>query len=359
MGDCHVRFRERLGVKFPLPTRPLSFLDCSDNALESLIAVGLTDLETIMCYNNQLTSLVIGDLPALTSLFCFDNALTLLNLSGIPKLVYLYCSGNPIQILVTQDGTQLTIPSLGSVVLGTLDTDVPYFIDNYGYNMNTNIVTLSVDTTQNPGFQYWVIPENISLLNGGTETDTTISFVVSETATVYPFIWNSMTLNKNTLSLNTKKTATLSVVSAMPEQDVSMVDYVWSSSDTSVVEMTGKGGQIRAKSPGVAVITCEAFGVKTSCVVTVSDPANPVTAFSLHKDLLTMSSKKTVTLSLVDILPAGATNIEGAKWFTSNSAVVDFTGAKPGQIRSLKPGTAVITCQIGNVKAYCKVTVTS
>jgi len=22
MGDCHVRFRERLGVKFPLPTRP-------------------------------------------------------------------------------------------------------------------------------------------------------------------------------------------------------------------------------------------------------------------------------------------------------------------------------------------------
>jgi len=24
MGDCHVRFRERLGVKFPLPTRPPS-----------------------------------------------------------------------------------------------------------------------------------------------------------------------------------------------------------------------------------------------------------------------------------------------------------------------------------------------
>ena len=123
--------------------------------------------------------------------------------------------------------------------------------------------------------------------------------------------------------------------------------------------MTGNGGQVKGVAAGTAVITCEIDGVTASCVVTVTDPSKPVASFSLQKEALTLAVKKTASLSPINVVPGDATNLDGAKWFTSNAGIVEFTGNPnaPGQIRAVKKGTAIITCQIGSVKVYCKVTV--
>ena len=168
----------------------------------------------------------------------------------------------------------------------------------------------------------------------------------------------SFALHKTAVSLDVGKTATFSIVSVVPSDATGMDTGLWTSSNTDVVKMTGNvPGQIRALAPGKATITYTVNGVAASCVVTVSSVDKPVTSFALHKAAVTLVKGKTATLSIVDILPAGATNVAGAKWFTSHSANVSYTGNVDGQIRALKAGRSTLTCQIGSVKAYCVVTV--
>ena len=167
----------------------------------------------------------------------------------------------------------------------------------------------------------------------------------------------SITLNKSSLKMNLGKTATLSVVSFTPEDTTDDMTPTWTSSHPQIIEMTGKGGQMRAKSGGTSTITCDVNGVTATCVVTVEIPNIPLTGFALHKSEVTLKVGKTATLSLANIVPANATIPENVKWFCNNTAVVNYTGNAPGQIRALKPGSVTITCQIGSVKAYCKVTV--
>ena len=164
-------------------------------------------------------------------------------------------------------------------------------------------------------------------------------------------------LNKSTLVLNQFKTATFTPSAFLPENTTSALVPEWSTSNPAVVTLTGNGGQIKGVAPGTATISCTIDGVVVSCVVTVVSVTVPVESFTLQKTELSMAQYKTVTLSPINISPATATNLDGAKWFTSNSEIVSFTG-NGGQVKALKRGTAVITCQIGAVKAYCKITVT-
>ena len=166
----------------------------------------------------------------------------------------------------------------------------------------------------------------------------------------------SYSLNKSALSLELYKTATLSAGSFMPVDTTSALETSWQSSDPDVVRMTGNGGQIKAVAPGIATITCTIDGIEVSCVVVVYAQNNPVTSFNLSKETLTLDRYKTATFTPLNVLPQDATNLENVKWFTSNPDVVAFTG-NGGQIKGVGKGTANITCQIGSVKVYCKVTV--
>ena len=104
-----------------------------------------------------------------------------------------------------------------------------------------------------------------------------------------------------------------------------------------------------------ATITCTIDGISSSCTVTVT-AVLPVESFSLNYGTLTLRVGEMETLSLQDIFPMNAENLANVKWFTGNANVVAFTTI-PGEIRALDKGFAMITCQIGAVKTYCRVTV--
>ena len=177
---------------------------------------------------------------------------------------------------------------------------------------------------------------------------------------VEPMLTLSFSLHKTAVKLAVGKTATLSLVNVMP--DASFLEgrtQTWSSSNDAVVKMTNHPtslGQIRAISDGVAVITCEVAGYRSSCTVTVGTGARniPVESFVLNESSLPIQVGEKVTLSICDVLPTDATNLDKAKWFNKNPDVLSGEET-PGMFTAVKAGYTTITCQIGSVKAYCKV----
>ena len=168
----------------------------------------------------------------------------------------------------------------------------------------------------------------------------------------------SFALHKSPVNLDVGKTATLSVLtsSVQPSDTTSTLEGTWSSDNTSAVVMTGKvPGQIRAVGYGIATITCEIDGVKASSVIIVSSKENPVQSFILDQSKINVGVGYEATLNPIGVTPLNASNLATVKWFTSNAEVVELNGN--GQIKALKAGYSTITCQIGEVKAYCKVTV--
>ena len=163
-------------------------------------------------------------------------------------------------------------------------------------------------------------------------------------------------LNRNTLAMNLYKTATLSMIAYAPMDSNSSLEAEWAVSDPAVLRLTGNGGQIKAVGEGVATVYCTIDGITKTCTVTVRKETVPIQSFSLKKETLNLAVYKTATLEPLNVLPLDTTELENIKWFTSNPEVVTFTG-NGGQIKALKKGTAVITCQIGSVKVYCRVTV--
>ena len=168
-----------------------------------------------------------------------------------------------------------------------------------------------------------------------------------------PVPLEEITLNKSVYALLKNKTATLSVSSFMPlDTTTDMSNIVWESSDPSIVMLTAaRPGQIRALKEGTATITCTIGDISASCEVTVSTAE--VTSFSLNETVLKVKAGGNFQLELADVLPTNATNLNAAKWFSSNSSFVGVSAT--GELQFIEKGYATITCQIGSVKAYCKV----
>ena len=170
----------------------------------------------------------------------------------------------------------------------------------------------------------------------------------------------SFSLHKTQLTMQAKKTATLSLVSVFPADTTSdMESGVWESSDPTVVVLTNnKYGQIKTIKDGVAVISCTVDGVTASCTVTVGTgyQASPITAFALQETRMTLEVGDEFVFAPTNPVPANPSNLALAKWFTNKSDVVAHTGSA-GAVKAMAPGIANITCQIGAVKAYCKVIV--
>ena len=169
---------------------------------------------------------------------------------------------------------------------------------------------------------------------------------------------STFSLHKDKVNLDIGKTATLSIPTStiQPPNTTSTMDALWSSDNPDIVTMTGKApGQIKALRYGTATITCEIDGIKAHCVVTVSSKEKPVTGFSLHLSTIAVGVGYETVLMPAEVSPIDASNIATAKWFSSNIEVIQIDTT--GKIRALKPGYSTVTCQIGTVKAYCKVTV--
>lgn len=80
---------------------------CDGNELTEIDISNNPALYTLDCNNNLLTSLDLSNLPALGELYCADNLLTELDVSENPELSWLWCPGNRLTELDVSSNTKL------------------------------------------------------------------------------------------------------------------------------------------------------------------------------------------------------------------------------------------------------------
>ena len=169
---------------------------------------------------------------------------------------------------------------------------------------------------------------------------------------------SSVTLNKSTLSMTTGGTATLTAT-VLPSNATNKT-VTWGSSDANVV--TVSDGALAAKKAGRATITVTSAAdtsKKAQCMVTVTDPAVPVTgvAVSPVSLKLQLQTGKTVTGALTaTVSPSNATD-KSVTWSSSNTAVATVNST--GRVTARAAGTATVTVKTadGGKTAACRVTV--
>ena len=159
-------------------------------------------------------------------------------------------------------------------------------------------------------------------------------------------------LNKKSVKLNPGKSTTLKVKGT--KQRVK-----WSSSNTSVAIVTGKG-KVIAKSGGTADILANIGKINFVCKVVVkgsSKPTSvlrPITGIQLSSNSIELEVKSTYTLQAT-IIPENTTDNKAVMWSSSNPNVATVTN---GVVTAYAVGTADIQARTSNgIASTCKVVV--
>ena len=166
------------------------------------------------------------------------------------------------------------------------------------------------------------------------------------TVTVNP---TSITLNKNSATVNTGKTLKLKATLAPKDTTGSVT---WTSSNKKVAVVSSKG-VVTAIKGGSTVITAQTDnGLTATCRVTVQQLVEKI---KLNKSTLTLSPNERATLTATTS-PSNAAN-KTLEWTSDNTKVAQVTNK--GVVTALLPGAATITVKnlAGDVSAVCKVTV--
>ena len=159
----------------------------------------------------------------------------------------------------------------------------------------------------------------------------------------------SVTLNKTSVTMEVGEIVALTAT--VSPADATFPEVTWETSDPSVISI--KDGYITALKEGTAVLTATAWGVSTSCTVTVKPKDIAVASVSLDKQSLEMEVGDVETL-VATVSPADATD-KTLTWSSSNSAVALVS--TDGKVVALAEGTASITVSAGGKFASCPVTV--
>lgn len=194
-----------------------------------------------------------------------------------------------------------------------------------------------------------------AVIKATSTLDPNVSATISVTVTPPLIPVSSVTLNKNTLTLETGANETL-IATVLPNNATNK-NVTWSTDNGSVatVDSTGK---VTAVSSGTATITVTSqfdSTKKDTCVVTVN---KPVTSVTLNKNTLSLEVGGSETL-IATVLPTDATN-KNVIWSTSNNSVATVNSA--GLVNAVSSGTATITATSqydGTKKDTCVVTVTA
>ena len=177
--------------------------------------------------------------------------------------------------------------------------------------------------------------------------------MVTVTKKVVPV--ESITLNKNSLTLEEDKTEKLTVTIA--PSNATNQDVIWSSNNTEVATVE-QDGTVTAVSEGTAQITVFSQAdttKKAACIVRVTKKVVPVESVTLNKTELTLEEGKTETLTAT-VLPTNASN-KTVTWTSTNPNVATVQN---GIVTAVGAGTAQITVasQADTTKtATCIVTV--
>ena len=165
----------------------------------------------------------------------------------------------------------------------------------------------------------------------------------------------SITLNADSLSLETGDTFTLKAT-VLP-QNTTDKRVTWTSSQGDIVSVDSNG-KVTAKSAGSAYIIATSVGgdvIPAICLVEVKEKVVSVTGVSLDKTSLSLKVKEKTNLNAV-VNPSNATN-KNLTWKSSNTSVATVSD---GTVTAVSTGTATITVTTsdGGYKATCKVIVT-
>ena len=159
----------------------------------------------------------------------------------------------------------------------------------------------------------------------------------------------SITLNRNTASLNTGKTLKLKATLAPSDASKALI---WTTSDKRVAVVSSKG-VVTALKGGKTTITATADnGLTAKCVVTVTQLVEKV---KLNKTKLTLSPNERATLTAT-VSPSSASH-KSIEWTSDNTKVVKVT--QKGVVTAIAAGSATVTAKnlAGDVSAQCKITV--
>lgn len=156
---------------------------------------------------------------------------------------------------------------------------------------------------------------------------------------------SKISLNKKNIKLKKGKKYSLKVTKK-PKNTTDTLQF--SSSDESIATVNAKG-QIKAISPGSAVITVISGSKKATCKISVPG----TTDITKVKASLTIRKGKSATLH-----PKVKYVSSKDKVIYSSSNKNVATVQKNGKIKAKKAGTAIITVRSGKIQKQCNVTVT-
>lgn len=186
-----------------------------------------------------------------------------------------------------------------------------------------------------------------------------IEFSIGEGSSPINRSVTGVSLNKNTLTLETGKSETLSAT--VNPTDATNKNVTWSSNNTSVATVNSSGA-VSALAAGNATITVTTVdgSFTANCAVTVQ-PASLetvyVTSVELNKNSLSLEAEKNETLT-VTINPTNATN-KNVTWSSNKPAFVSVSST--GVVTAIEVGVAIITVttEDGSFTDTCEVTVTA
>lgn len=165
-------------------------------------------------------------------------------------------------------------------------------------------------------------------------------------------------LSQNTVTIDLAKSNSVTLTAAA-EPAAANQRVRWKSSSSSVASVSSSSGKIRARKPGVAVITAasrESSDVYAECVVNVIDTRIPE-KISFEGMGASISLDRYETLQLTPVVEPSIAD-QNVRWKSSKSSVV-YVSSK-GVLTAKRGGTATITCyskRDSSVKAVLEVTV--
>jgi uncharacterized protein YjdB len=154
-------------------------------------------------------------------------------------------------------------------------------------------------------------------------TEVTVLYVKPQSVAIKP--------NSITIALND----TYQLEALTTPAKVSKPEVTWSSSDNGIVSVD-KNGLITAKSVGSATITANVDGISGTSTVTVSKDA-VITGFELVASTTEVETNKSVTLSIKNLQPSGA-SLSNIEWSVSDSDMASISVNKAN-------GTCVLTAK--------------
>lgn len=161
----------------------------------------------------------------------------------------------------------------------------------------------------------------------------------------------SITLDRTSVSLETKQTTTL--IATVSPSDATDKTVTWSTSNAEIATV-GQDGLVTAVREGRTIITASAGSKSATCEVTVKKQVIPVSSITLSRTSLSLTKGQSETLTAT-VSPADATD-KVVTWTSSDMTLVSVD--QNGKVTALKGGSVTVTASAGEKSATCAVEVT-